>query len=378
MVYNIIPSENVKYDDIRDTLNAGGGSVNNDVASAFKSAANTNIWSKYKPVRNTNKIIELVDSDFYDANYGIGNTPYWIRLASMKTGFIENNPLPENMTTFPVEGYWSYLNPVDETYPKRLADFRGYFAKAEAPIGAIDGEEITVKSDNLAIIMFPMGAINNYTLKLSDLGIMGSGGDVTERFTNMYLGLCIYNNNKTYFVTQSNTIKTLHEVGNTFKIDEANTIVGSWNAFLFISDRQLPSIQTADAIIGKYLPIPGTQSTFTIKPYIYDFDITVDYAYRKDNRTIEYRYVIYNNEPSKYVTDGITIELLNASNVVLGSTSNAAVGINAESSYTKTATIVTLAANVTNATALRVRTTITGQEVIGLVMITDDRPPIIG
>ena len=359
-VQTILPSTNLHYSDIRDTLNAGGGSVNNEVSSAFKAAANINKWSKNKPIQNTYKLIEVTDTDKATANYGIGNTPYWIRLASMKTGFIENNPLPENMTTLPVEGYWSYLIPSGDTYPKRMADFRKYFAKAEAPAGSITGKEITYKSDNLAIIMFPMGAINDYTLKLSDLGIMGSGGDVTERFTNMYLGLCIYNSSKTYFVTQSNTIETLHEVGNTFKIDGANTIVGSWNAFLFISDRQLPSIQTADAIIGKYLPIPGTQSTFTIKPYIYNFDITVDYAYRKDNRTIEYRYVIYNNEPSKYVTDGITIELLNASNHVLASTSNAAASIEAESSYTKVATIVTLAANVTNATALRVKTTITG------------------
>ena len=376
-VQTILPETNLTWDDIRDTLNAAGGSVNNDVSSGYKTTAKINKWSKAKPIQNTYKLIEVTDTDKATANYGIGDTPYWIRLASMKTGFIEKDPLPDNMTVLPVE-FWSYLIPSDSTYPKRLADFRNYFAKAEAPIGAIDGEEITFKSDNLAIIMFPMGAINDYTLKLSDLGIMGSGGDVTERFTNMYLGLCIYNSSKTYFVTQSNTIETLHEVGNTFKIDGASTIVGSWNAFLFISDRKLPSIQTADAIVGKYLPIPGTQSTFSIKAYVYNFAITVDYAYRKDTRTVEYRYIIYNNEPSRYVTDGITIELLDSSNAVLDSTSNVAVSIDAESSYTNTATIVTLAAYVTKATALRVKTTITGQEVIGLVMVTDDKPPVIG
>ena len=39
MVYDILPTTNLKYDDIRDTLNSAGGSVDNDVASAFKESA---------------------------------------------------------------------------------------------------------------------------------------------------------------------------------------------------------------------------------------------------------------------------------------------------------------------------------------------------
>ena len=34
-VYNILPTTNLKWDDIRDTLNAGGGSVTNVVSTAF-------------------------------------------------------------------------------------------------------------------------------------------------------------------------------------------------------------------------------------------------------------------------------------------------------------------------------------------------------
>lgn len=50
MVRDVIPTENVTYDDIRDTLNANGGNVNNMAITAFQSGANIQRWAKYKPV----------------------------------------------------------------------------------------------------------------------------------------------------------------------------------------------------------------------------------------------------------------------------------------------------------------------------------------
>lgn len=50
-VYEILPTTNLKWDDIRDTLNANGGNVNNSAVTAFQSSANINKWSKYKAVR---------------------------------------------------------------------------------------------------------------------------------------------------------------------------------------------------------------------------------------------------------------------------------------------------------------------------------------
>ena len=49
-VHNIIPSTNVSMADIRDTLNANEGNVNNTLGSFFKDAAKINKWAKYKPV----------------------------------------------------------------------------------------------------------------------------------------------------------------------------------------------------------------------------------------------------------------------------------------------------------------------------------------
>ena len=43
-VYNILPSTNLKTEDIRDTLNANGGSVSNDCLTFFTDAANIRMW----------------------------------------------------------------------------------------------------------------------------------------------------------------------------------------------------------------------------------------------------------------------------------------------------------------------------------------------
>lgn len=50
-VYDVIPTSNVKFDDIRDTLNSKGGSVSNDTRTAFKTTSGIAKWSKKKPVR---------------------------------------------------------------------------------------------------------------------------------------------------------------------------------------------------------------------------------------------------------------------------------------------------------------------------------------
>jgi hypothetical protein len=46
----LLPSTNLKGADIRDTLNSGGGIVNNSSNTWFSEAANINMWSKYKPI----------------------------------------------------------------------------------------------------------------------------------------------------------------------------------------------------------------------------------------------------------------------------------------------------------------------------------------
>lgn len=116
--YDILPTTNLTGDDIRDTLNAHGGSVANAFSSYFSSAANINKWSKYKPV--------IYASNFVDSDYrwkGDGNCGFTI-------------PTSSNYTDIPnwygdVVGMngWVYNRPTGgSAAPMRLGDFRGYCA----------------------------------------------------------------------------------------------------------------------------------------------------------------------------------------------------------------------------------------------------------
>ena len=69
MIYDILPENDLHYSDVRDTLNSAGGSVNNDVASAFKESAKINRWAKYKPIDYPEKLIELDELDLRNKSY---------------------------------------------------------------------------------------------------------------------------------------------------------------------------------------------------------------------------------------------------------------------------------------------------------------------
>lgn len=48
-VLDKMPTTDIKYDDIRDTLNANGGSVTNEFRTAFIASANYRKWARWKP-----------------------------------------------------------------------------------------------------------------------------------------------------------------------------------------------------------------------------------------------------------------------------------------------------------------------------------------
>ena len=136
MVYDILPSENLKYDDIRDTLNAGGGSVNNTISSAFQAAANIQKWAKYKPVSlPTNFVVGTIKNeiDWNDEIEPSGgrNLPWW---------------------------YGSYYEPVYTIPVIRLSDFRLYRAITTNKPVVINMPEELNTVDNFTIGIVPKGA----------------------------------------------------------------------------------------------------------------------------------------------------------------------------------------------------------------------------
>lgn len=133
-VYDIIPSQNVNFSDVRDTLAAGGGSVNNTMSSLFAEAAKINKWAKYKPV--------AYPQPFTD------NYPNWWKgfngLCGISNFGLSNVKL---ILSYYKEGnFWLYTPPKGGAQePFRLGDFRGYSSKRTAIMKSPFSNNNTIK-----------------------------------------------------------------------------------------------------------------------------------------------------------------------------------------------------------------------------------------
>lgn len=128
-IYDVIPTSNVTFNDIRDTLNSQGGSVNNNVASAFKTSSNINYWSKKKPVHVFNTPF-CQDFNPSAPNYKEGWWTSW----DGNCGFVPKSVASyKNIPEAHDDGMngWVYELPEGgERDPLRLGDFAGYYPKA--------------------------------------------------------------------------------------------------------------------------------------------------------------------------------------------------------------------------------------------------------
>lgn len=155
-VHDIIPRQ-FTADDVRDTLNAGGGSVGNNWVDYFGEKANIDMWSKNKPFRlNLNG--EATSTNKYDANYGID-------LAS-----VGNSSLLELFKKAIANSSWKYLFPRGGSYnePFRFDDFIGYNRNSKP---RFDYSEIpsTIKTPYAtAMIIFNFKANTNVDIPIND------------------------------------------------------------------------------------------------------------------------------------------------------------------------------------------------------------------
>lgn len=117
-VYSILPKNDLTGNDIRDTLKANGGNVNNKDFTWFSVDANINKWSKYKPTKYTG-----ISPDI--------NVQY--KGNNQLCGFSEriwNTGIPAKL--YAAGDPYIYELPTGEIqYPYRPGDFRGYNPKQE-------------------------------------------------------------------------------------------------------------------------------------------------------------------------------------------------------------------------------------------------------
>lgn len=185
-VLNVIPGTDLKAVDIRDTLNANGGIVNDNFLSYFKWSANINMWSKFKP--KSDSVVDIKTADLTDEQHQ--NVGYDINTNCGGWGL----QVVAAVNTSPYQLYQSVLNNQERgvTYrlPKvgttsgsgaitigailRMGDFRRYFAGAVNPISHtfVEGQKIPYTLDYSEIPL--TGGVMNipnseYQIQVSDI-----------------------------------------------------------------------------------------------------------------------------------------------------------------------------------------------------------------
>ena len=135
-----IPTTNISWDVIRNTLNAAGGSVTNDIKTGFVEAAKYCKWARWKP--------RIYAADFVPVG-DVNASPQSWRASDGRCGLI----LPLLTVAQSVKGLdpeveWKRNPPTGGTYaPLRIDDYGGYNTEARHPINSFTRSGIA--SDNV-------------------------------------------------------------------------------------------------------------------------------------------------------------------------------------------------------------------------------------
>lgn len=125
---------NVSMSEIRDVLNAAGGSVDNTLGSFFKAAAKINPWALHKPIAGGSDFYTVAEFEAYAKTKYCGLTPKtnnYLREANVNYSGTMVAHDYDSVAANHLE--WSYDRPT--TKPFRLGDFRNYYPEAIAPDG---------------------------------------------------------------------------------------------------------------------------------------------------------------------------------------------------------------------------------------------------
>lgn len=246
MAYDILPEENLHFSDIRDCLNSNGGSVNNNVASAFQESANINVWSKHKPVMLSTNFCQDFDSS--KPNY----VEKWWRGVFRNCGLSAKSVSSYKDIPSIMDGNmngWTYELPTgDSTYPFRLGDFAGYSSKAVPFIRNLKADrEIVVSSiGTLTVTCVVYDVENDESLTINDF----------DNFKNYYFGVYLKNGTKGIRATSGDVISSLN--GTQISLDMKNAQTGKWEIYPFLAE--FPMSQSGQEPANNYYTLPNLAS----------------------------------------------------------------------------------------------------------------------
>ena len=329
-VLNPVGTSGIRLEDVRDTINAFGGSAGNALTSFFQNN-DMNMWARYK-------FVIVADRPFVD------DAKRWQGGDGMCGLNIPEFGSPSAMRTALSNGTdkWSYNPPQGgTTQPMRLGDARKYWYQAVCPIGSMASSAILRSVSggyefdiNIEVVVQE----SDLNLTLSDLSIRG------VKLSDMYLGVYMIPKSGSgyYWGGSSTPIGSNGELTMTLK--GTSGTVGEFNAYVFLST----SSQAGQERSGYFYGLNKTAQTITIKSASTQHLLTALCVWAADGKSFDYTIDIQNNTSSQQTYSGIKVyigqrsSVQNAPNNVLSwNTSPSSVTVAANSKTTISGTITT-------------------------------------
>lgn len=329
-VLNVIPETQVNLIDLRDTINAFGGSASNYLPTFFQNN-DMNMWARFKfTIVNGRPFVD--DAKRWQGDDGMCglNIPEFSSPSAMRAALTGGSDK------------WSYRPPQGgETQPMRLGDARKYMYTAVCPIGSMESNVIlrsTTGGYEFDINVEVVVQSSDLNLTLNDLSIRG------VKFSQMYLGVYMLPKSGSgyYWGSSSTPIGTNGELTMTLK--GTSGTLGEFNAYVFLAT----SSQVGQERSGYFYGLNKTAQTVTIKSASTQHLLTALCMWHADGKGFDYSIHIKNNTTSQQTYSGIKVyigqrtSVQNAPNNVLSwSTSPSSVTVAANGSTTISGTITT-------------------------------------
>lgn len=292
-----IPDTSVKLIDIRDTINAFGGSAGNDLTTFFQKN-DMNMWAKYKFTIVPDR--PFVDDDERwqggDGTCGLDIPEFSSpsRIRSALTGG---------------DADWTYKPPYGTTAaPMRLGDARDYTYQAVCPIGNMASTYIlrsTTTGYEFDINVEVVVDSSDYNLTLDDISIRG------VKLKNMYLGAYLVPESGSgyFFGGTSTTIGSKTSLDMTLK--GSSGTAGKYSAYVFLSTTS----QAGSEQSGYFYGLHKAAQTVTIQSASTLHVLSCYGIWSADGTSFYYEITITNNTSASVTYSGIKVYLGQGSDV---------------------------------------------------------------
>lgn len=288
---DLIPNTAVKLEDIRDTINAFGGSAGDNLTSLFQQN-DMNMWAKYK-------FTIVADRDFID------DDERWQGGDGMCGLSIPEYTSPSALRSALASGVaeWSYNPPQGGVkQPMRLGDARLYAYKSVCPIGNMASSyylRSTTTGYEFDIEVEVVVQSSDYNLTLDDISIRG------VKLRNMYLGVYMIPKSGSgyFFGTTSNKIGSNTSLSMTLKGDSGTA--GEYMAYVFLSTS--PQLGTEQS--GYFYGLHKSAQTVTIQAAGTLYMMSCHATWHADGTAFDYEIILHNNDSASRTFTGIKVYL---------------------------------------------------------------------